>query len=111
MRLAQLLTSMVFSIRKKENIRVRQPLQKIMIPVQNEAVKNQIEAVKSLVLSEVNVKQRYIDPDSAILVKKVKPNFKTLGPKYGDKMKDISLQFLNFLLKKSILLNKKKVIY
>ena len=91
MRLAQLLTSMVFSIRKKENIRVRQPLQKIMIPVQNEAVKNQIEAVKSLVLSEVNVKQlEYIDPKSSVLVKKVKPNFKTLGPKFGDKMKEIS---------------------
>ena len=68
-----------------------------MIPVQNEAVKNQIESVKSLVLSEVNVKQlEYIDPKSSVLVKKVKPNFKTLGPKFGDKMKEISCAISKF---------------
>ena len=91
MRLAQDLTSMVFSIRKKENIRVRQPLQKIMVPAINQTIKNKIEAVKFLVLSEVNVKElEFINPNSSILVKKIKPNFKTLGPKFGGKMKDIS---------------------
>ncbi len=91
MRLAQDLTSMVFSIRKKENIRVRQPLQKIMVPAINETIKNKIEAVKFLVLSEVNVKElEFMNPNSSILVKKIKPNFKTLGPKFGGKMKDIS---------------------
>tara|TARA_Y100000813_G_scaffold3775_1_gene2722 strand:- start:8437 stop:11793 length:3357 start_codon:yes stop_codon:yes gene_type:complete len=91
MRLAQDLTSMVFSIRKKENIRVRQPLQKIMVPAINQTIKNKIEAVKFLVLSEVNVKElEFMNPNSSILVKKIKPNFKTLGPKFGGKMKDIS---------------------
>tara|TARA_B100001741_G_C16553051_1_gene600549 strand:+ start:579 stop:3935 length:3357 start_codon:yes stop_codon:yes gene_type:complete len=91
MRLAQDLTSMVFSIRKKENIRVRQPLQKIMVPAINETIKNKIEAVKFLVLSEVNVKElEFMNPNSSVLVKKIKPNFKTLGPKFGGKMKDIS---------------------
>jgi len=91
MRLAQDITSMVFSIRKKENIRVRQPLQKIMVPAINETIKNKIEAVKFLVLSEVNVKElEFMNPNSSVLVKKIKPNFKTLGPKFGGKMKDIS---------------------
>ena len=97
MRLAQDLTSMVFSLRKKENLRVRQPLQKMMVPVINDKVKSQIEAVKELVLSEVNVKElQFLTSDSGILVKKVKPNFKTLGPKYGQMMKDISLAISQF---------------
>ncbi len=91
MRLAQDLTSMVFSLRKKENLRVRQPLQKMMVPVLDDKVKNQIEAVKELVLSEVNVKEfEFMTSDSGILVKKVKPNFKTLGPKFGQQMQAIS---------------------
>ena len=97
MRLAQELTSMVFSLRKKKNLRVRQPLQKMMVPVHNDKVKRQIEAVKELVLSEVNVKElQFMTSDSGILVKKVKPNFKTLGPKYGQMMKDISLAISKF---------------
>jgi len=97
MRLAQELTSMVFSLRKKKNLRVRQPLQKMMVPVLNDKVKRQIEAVKELVLSEVNVKElQFMTSDSGILVKKVKPNFKTLGPKYGQMMKDISLAISKF---------------
>ncbi|MEC8273298.1 MAG: isoleucine--tRNA ligase [Bacteroidota bacterium] len=97
MRLAQNLTSMVFSLRKKENLRVRQPLQKMMVPVLNDKVKSQIEAVKELVLSEVNVKElEFMTSDSVILVKKVKPNFKTLGPKFGQQMKAISQAISKF---------------
>ncbi len=97
MRLAQDLTSMVFSLRKKENLRVRQPLQKMMVPVHNDKVKSQIEAVKELVLSEVNVKElEFMTSDSGILVKKVKPNFKTLGPKFGQQMKAISQAISQF---------------
>ena len=97
MRLAQDLTSMVFSLRKKENLRVRQPLQKMMVPVLNDKVKSQIEAVKELVLSEVNVKElEFMTSDSGILVKKVKPNFKTLGPKFGQQMKAISQAISKF---------------
>ncbi|MBL6663302.1 MAG: isoleucine--tRNA ligase [Flavobacteriales bacterium] len=97
MRLAQDLTSMVFSLRKKENLRVRQPLQKMMVPVLNNKVKSQIEAVKELVLSEVNVKElEFMTSDSGILVKKVKPNFKTLGPKFGQQMKAISQAISQF---------------
>ena len=97
MRLAQDLTSMVFSLRKKENLRVRQPLQKMMVPVLNDKVKSQIQAVKELVLSEVNVKElEFMTSDSGILVKKVKPNFKTLGPKFGQQMKAISQAISQF---------------
>ena len=97
MRLAQDLTSMVFSLRKKENLRVRQPLQKMMVPVLNDKVKNQIESIKELVLSEVNVKElEFMNSDSGILVKKVKPNFKSLGPKFGQYMKSISQAISQF---------------
>jgi isoleucyl-tRNA synthetase len=91
MRLAQDLTTMVLSLRKKERIRVRQPLKKMMIPVQNENFKRQIESISDLVLAEVNVKKLdFMDSESGILVKKIKPNFKTLGPKFGKNMKAIS---------------------
>lgn len=92
-RLAQQVTSMVFSMRKKENIKVRQPLQKIMIPVLEEKTKNQLIDVSGLIKSEVNVKEiNLIDPDDAsdLIVKQVKPNFKVLGPKLGKDMKVIS---------------------
>ena len=91
MRLAQDVTSMVLSLRKKERIRVRQPLQKIMIPALNKKVKTQLEAIKELVLAEVNVKElEFMTEDSGVLVKKIKPNFKTLGPKHGKHMKAIA---------------------
>ena len=97
MRLAQDLTSLVLSLRKKENIRVRQPLQKIMIPILNEQMKGQVEAIKELVLAEVNVKElEYMSSDSGILVKRVKPNFKTLGPKYGKDMRLIAEAIAKF---------------
>ncbi|MEI6124340.1 MAG: isoleucine--tRNA ligase [Bacteroidota bacterium] len=91
MQLAQKISSMVLSLRKKHNLRVRQPLTKIMIPVINEKIKKQIEAVKNLILSEVNVKEiEYIGNSAGILVKKIKVNYKTLGPKFGKLMKQIS---------------------
>ncbi len=91
MQLAQQISSMVLSLRKKTNIRVRQPLNKIMVPVLNNNFKKQVEAVEELILSEVNVKQiEYLTDVSGVLVKKIKPNFKTLGPKYGKMMKQIA---------------------
>ncbi len=88
MQKAQTISSLVLSIRQKEKIKVRQPLQKIMIPVLDENQKHEIEAVADLIMSEVNVKEiELLDDASGILVKKIKPNFKTLGPKYGKDMK------------------------
>jgi len=97
MQMAQNITSMVLSLRKKEKIRVRQPLQKIMIPASDDAVKAQISAVKDLVLSEVNVKELdFMSEDSNVLVKEIKANFKALGPKYGKQMKAIASAISNF---------------
>lgn len=97
MQMAQNITSMVLSLRKKEKIRVRQPLQKIMIPASDEAVKAQISAVKDLVLSEVNVKELdFMSEDSNVLVKEIKANFKALGPKYGKQMKAIASAISGF---------------
>jgi len=91
MDVAQKLTSLVLSLRKKHKIRVRQPLQKMMVPVLDAVLQSRIAKVKDLVLSEVNVKElEYISPDNAILVKKIKPDFKKLGPKYGKLMKEIA---------------------
>ena len=96
MEAAQLISSLVLSLRKKANIRVRQPLSKIMIPVANEMMKTQIEKVSHLIMSEVNIKEiEFLSPDNNILVKNVKPNFKTLGKKYGKQMKQIQAYFTN----------------
>ena len=96
MEAAQLISSLVLSLRKKANIRVRQPLSKIMIPVANEEMKTQIEKVSHLIKSEVNIKEiEFLSPDNNILVKNVKPNFKTLGKKYGKQMKQIQAYFTN----------------
>ncbi len=98
MQLAQQICSMVLSLRKKTNIRVRQPLGKIMIPVMETSnFIEQIEKVKGLILHEVNVKEiDFIEDSEGVLVKKIKPNFKTLGPKYGKIMKMISAAVANF---------------
>ncbi|NTW31548.1 MAG: isoleucine--tRNA ligase, partial [Bacteroidetes bacterium] len=97
MQIAQNISSMVLSLRKKVNIRVRQPLGKILIPTLDIKLQKQLEAVKKLILSEVNVKEiEFVTDDSGILVKKIKPNFKTLGPKYGKSMKQISSAILEF---------------
>ena len=87
---AQIISSLVLSLRKKEMIKVRQPLQRIMIPVLDEVQKAEIRAVEDLIKSEVNVKEiQLIDNASGILVKQAKPNFKTLGPKFGKEMKSV----------------------
>ena len=96
MEAAQLISSMVLSLRKKTNIRVRQPLSKIMIPVKDETMKTQLEKVSHLIMSEVNIKEiEFLSADNNILVKNVKPNFKTLGKKYGKQMKQIQTYFAN----------------
>ncbi|MDV7137856.1 isoleucine--tRNA ligase [Maribacter sp. TH_r10] len=88
---AQTISSLVLSIRQKEKIKVRQPLQKIMIPVLDENQRHEIEAVADLIKSEVNVKEiELLDDASGILVKRIKPNFKVLGPKFGKDMKLIA---------------------
>lgn len=91
MSLAQSISSLVHSIRKGNKLKVRQPLSKILIPVLNDQVKRQIEQVTSIILTEVNVKNiEFVHDDSGILKKKIKPNFKTLGPKFGPKMKEVA---------------------
>ena len=91
MQLAQKISSMVLSLRKRTNIRVRQPLNKVMIPVSDEAFRSRVESMKGLILSEVNVKEiEYLSEDNNLLVKKIKPNFKTLGPRFGKLMKSIA---------------------
>ena len=92
MELAQKIASMVLSIRKSTRLRVRQPLNKVLIPVMNDRIALQIDAVKNLILSEVNVKElEYITDTAGILVKKVKPDFKKLGPRYGKMMKQLAV--------------------
>jgi isoleucyl-tRNA synthetase len=88
---AQLIASMTLSLRQKEKIKVRQPLQRIMIPVHNDAEREQIKAVQDLIKAEVNVKEiQLLDDASGILVKQIKPNFKVLGPRFGKEMKLIA---------------------
>lgn len=88
MAIAQQVTSMVLSLRRKANLKVRQPLQKILIPAVDEGQRMAVESMKDLIISEVNVKElEMVDADSGILVKRVKPDFKKLGPKFGKLMK------------------------
>ncbi|MDG1147189.1 MAG: class I tRNA ligase family protein, partial [Crocinitomicaceae bacterium] len=91
MDIAQRTSSLVLGLRKKERIRVRQPLQKIMVPVLDSAFATNITHIKDLILSEVNVKElELLAEDNGVLVKRIKPNFKTIGPKYGKHMKAIA---------------------
>ena len=90
---AQSLSSMILALRRKVNIKVRQPLAKIMIPAPDDAFKAQVESIKSLILTEVNVKElQFVTEDDGILKKRIKPNFKTLGPKHGKLMKGIAAE-------------------
>ena len=90
MDLAQTISSLVHSLRKTHKIKVRQPLQRILIPVLSESTREQIRHIEEIIKSEVNIKLiEYLDDDSGILKKKVKPNFKALGPKYGKDMKEV----------------------
>ena len=94
MALAQKATSMVLALRRKVSIKVRQPLQKLMIPVISDKVREQLEAVKNLILNEVDVKEmEFISDTTGIITKKIKPNFKTLGKIYGKQMKEIAQAF------------------
>ena len=97
MQKAQTISSLVLSLRKKEMIKVRQPLQKVMIPVLDEHQRAEIEAVSDLIKAEVNVKEIVLlDDASGILVKQIKPNFKALGPRFGKDMGLISKEIQNF---------------
>lgn len=91
MELAQKISSMVLSLRKRLNIRVRQPLNKIMIPTSDTKLMSQIDIVKSIILSEVNIKDiEFVNDKSNVWKKKIKPDFKKLGPKFGKQMKEIA---------------------
>ena len=94
MALAQKASSMVLALRRKVNIKVRQPLSKLVIPVLDSKVKNRLEIVKDLILSEVNVKEaEFVEDTAGLVIKKIKPNFKTLGKRYGARMKEIAAAF------------------
>lgn len=97
MQTAQKICSLVLSLRKRNNLKVRQPLSRIMIPAKNAHQQAQIEAVKNLILSEVNVKTiDFLSKENNVLVKSIKANFKTLGPKFGAKMKAIAAAIASF---------------
>ena len=97
MQTAQKICSLVLSLRKRNNLKVRQPLSRIMIPAKNAHQQAQIEAVKDLILSEVNVKTiDFLSKENNVLVKSIKANFKTLGPKFGAKMKAIAAAIVSF---------------
>ena len=94
---AQIISSLVLSLRAKEKIKVRQPLQKIMIPIANQQQKEEILAVASLIKHEVNIKEiQLLEDASDILIKQIKPNFKALGPKFGKDMRFIAAEVQNF---------------
>ncbi len=97
MQLAQDASSLILSLRKKVNIKVRQPLQKVLIPVLNQHMQEQLVKVEDLVKSEVNVKEiEYLQPDNTFISKKIKPNFVALGKKLGPKMKAVSTALSKF---------------
>lgn len=97
MRLSQQISSLVHSLRKKEKIKVRQPLAKVLIPILDPTVKEMIHEVEDLIKTEVNVKAvEYIDDTAGIIVKKAKPNFRLLGQKYGSKVKEIAAAIKEF---------------
>ncbi len=107
MQLAQDASSLILSLRKKVNIKVRQPLQKALIPVLNPSMKEQLQKVEDLVKAEVNVKEvEYLNPDDTFISKKIKPNFVALGKKLGSKMKAVSAALSAFTQKDIALLEK-----
>ncbi len=96
MQIAQDISSAVLALRRKESIKVRQPLMQIMIPVLTEQQHDDVEAVRDLILNEVNVKElKYVDNAAGVLVKRVKPDFKKLGPRYGKIMKQLAAEVQN----------------
>ncbi|MAY84951.1 MAG: isoleucine--tRNA ligase [Flavobacteriales bacterium] len=111
MEIAQKLSSMILALRKKEGIRVRQPLQRIMVPILNPTFKRQLQDVESLILSEVNVKEvEYLEDTAGVLVKKVKPDFKKLGPRFGKDMKLVAAEVNQLSQEQIIELESKEVL-
>jgi isoleucyl-tRNA synthetase len=107
MQLAQDASSLILSLRKKVNIKVRQPLQKVLIPALNTSMKEQLQKVEDLIKAEVNVKQiEYLDPNNTFIRKKIKPNFVALGKKLGPKMKAVSTALAGFAQEEIALLEK-----
>jgi isoleucyl-tRNA synthetase len=107
MQLAQDVSSLILSLRKKQNIKVRQPLQKILIPVLNASMKEQLQKVEDLIKAEVNVKEiEYLTPDNTFIKKKIRPNFVALGKKLGPKMKAVSALLAAFTQEQIALLEK-----
>ncbi len=107
MKIAQDITSMVLSLRRKVNIKVRQPLSTLMVPVLDEKQRKAIESMCDLILGEVNVKEiKYVDGNAGVLVKRVKPDFKKLGPKFGKSMKLVAKAIENLSQQDIILLEK-----
>ncbi len=107
MHVAQVITSMVLSLRRKVNIKVRQPLSTLMIPVMSDEQKAAIEAMSDLILSEVNVKEiKFVNNDGGMLVKRVKPDFKKLGPKFGKSMKAVAKALVEISQQEIITLEK-----
>lgn len=99
MQLAQDASSLILSLRKKVNLKVRQPLQKVLIPVLNNTMKEQLRKVEDLIKAEVNIKEiEYMDSDNTFISKKIKPNFVALGKKLGPKMKAVSAQLAAFTM-------------
>ena len=89
--------SLALSIRKKEKLKVRQPLNKIIVPVKNKNERNDIENAKAQILSEINVKSiEFLDSKDSLLIKELKPNFKILGPRYGSIINDVSNMIKGF---------------
>ncbi|MBT8194893.1 MAG: isoleucine--tRNA ligase [Bacteroidia bacterium] len=108
MHIAQEVSSLVLSLRRKERIKVRQPLNKILVPVLDNAFQKKVEAVKDIILTEVNVKNiEFITDTSGIMTKKIKPNFKVLGPKVGGAMKQVAAQ-INAMTQEDIQLFEKE---
>jgi isoleucyl-tRNA synthetase len=107
MQLAQDASSLILSLRKKQNIKVRQPLQKVLIPALSASMKGQIQKVEGLVKAEVNVKEiEYLSPDNSFIKKKIKPNFVALGKKLGPKMKTVSAALAEFTQEQIAMLEK-----
>jgi isoleucyl-tRNA synthetase len=107
MQLAQDASSLILSLRKKVNIKVRQPLQKVLIPALNPTMKEQLQKIEDLILAEVNVKEvEYLSPDNTFIHKKIKPNFVALGKKLGPKMKAVSAALGQFTQQDISLLEK-----
>ncbi|OSZ73669.1 isoleucine--tRNA ligase [Chitinophagaceae bacterium IBVUCB2] len=107
MQLAQDASSLILSLRKKVNIKVRQPLQKVLIPVLSTSMKEQIQKVEDLIKAEVNIKEiEYLNPDNTFISKKIKPNFVALGKKLGSKMKAVSTALAQFTQEDIALLEK-----